>query len=144
MTSRAAVSWKNGHLLNFNHIPTAKPLLMLENRWGIFRGRSYVLTEHIEGVHAFEYFETCQESPLRESMAKQINKLVHAMHSCGFIHGDLKAHNIWIHDERPLLIDLDGMAKTSNQQMKADDWRRLKRDLGKRDITTAIFEAAHA
>jgi len=60
MPSRAAVSWKNGHLLEFNHIPTAKPLLMLENRWGAFRGRSYILTEYIEGCHAFEYFERNQ------------------------------------------------------------------------------------
>lgn len=136
MSSRAAVSWKNGHLLEFNHIPTAKPLLMLENRWGAFRGRSYVLTEYIEGVHAFDYFKNTQSAREREAMAIKINTLVKNLHQSGFVHGDLKAHNIWVKAQDPILIDLDGMEKNGN---KVGDWQRLYRDLGDSDINTELF-----
>jgi len=139
MPSRAAVSWKNGHLLEFNHIPTAKPLLMLENRWGAFRGRSYILTEYIEGSHAFDYFESSQSFDQRETMAIKINALVKHLHQSGFVHGDLKAHNIWVKGNEPLLIDLDGMEKDSSKDATLDDWRRLYRDLASSDIEQPLF-----
>jgi len=143
MTSRAAISWKNGHLLAFNHIPTAEPLLMLENRRGVFRGRSYILTEYIEGCHAFEYFEKDSSAIEFDAMAGKINNLVRHAHKSGFIHGDLKAHNIWIKGSEPLLIDLDGMKKNNDQQEGLkDDWLRLYRDLGKRDFSQALFKGA--
>lgn len=134
--SRAAVSWKNGHLLEFNHMPTAKPLLMLENRCGAFRGCSYVITEYIEGCHAFDYFKSSQSVVEREAMAVRINRLVKNLHQSGFVHGDLKAHNIWIKRNEPILIDLDGMVKNGN---KVDDWQRLYRDLGDSDIKQPLF-----
>ena len=139
MPSRAAVSWKNGHLLEFNHIPTAKPLLMLENRWGAFRGRSYVLTEYIGGIHAFDYFEQNLVATEREAMAIKINTLIKHLHQSGFVHGDLKAHNIWIKGNEPILIDLDGMER-EQQPLIEKDWLRLHRDLGSSDIATALFE----
>ena len=136
MPSRAAVSWKNGHLLEFNHIPTAKPLLMLENRCGAFRGRSYVITEYIEGCHAFDYFKSSESVAEREAMAVRINTLVKNLHQSGFVHGDLKAHNIWVKRNEPILIDLDGMVKNGN---KVDDWQRLYRDLASSDIKQSLF-----
>ncbi|MBV1875616.1 MAG: lipopolysaccharide kinase InaA family protein [Cycloclasticus sp.] len=138
MPSRSAVSWKNGHLLAFNHIPTAEPLLMLENRWGIFRTRSYILTKYIDGCHAFDYFETHSEAASRKKVAKKINKLVKHLHQCGFIHGDLKAHNIWVHGGEPLLIDLDGMMKAGDENKYAKDWNRLCRDLGDIDVSSQL------
>ncbi|OUR84311.1 hypothetical protein A9Q82_00755 [Cycloclasticus sp. 46_120_T64] len=139
MPSRAAVSWKNGHLLEFNHIPTAKPLLMLENRWAAFRGRSYILTEYIEGCHAFDYFESNQPFDEREAVAVKINTLVKHLHLSGFVHGDLKAHNIWIKGNEPILIDLDGMQKDSSKDATMDDWQRLYRELANSDIKQALF-----
>jgi len=139
MSSRTAVSWKNGHLLEFNHIPTAKPLLMLENRWGVFRGRSYILTEYIEGRHAFDYFKSNHPFDEREAMAVKINTLVKHLHQSGFVHGDLKAHNIWLKGNEPLLIDLDGMEREREPLIK-NDWLRLHRDLGSSDVAQALFE----
>ncbi|MEY8212433.1 MAG: hypothetical protein RPT00_09260, partial [Gammaproteobacteria bacterium] len=57
----------------------------------------------------------------------------------GFVHGDLKAHNIWIKGNKPLLIDLDGMER-GRQPLIENDWRRLNRDLASSDIATALFE----
>ncbi len=139
MPSRAADSWKNGHLLRFNHIPTAKPLLMLENRWGAFRGRSYVLTEYLEGCHAFDYFENSQPMAEREAMAVKINTLIKHLHQSGFVHGDLKAHNIWIKGNAPILIDLDGMER-EQQSLIVKDWSRLHRDLASSDVAAILFK----
>jgi len=129
MPSRAADSWKNGHLLEFNHIPTAKPLLML----------SYVLTEYIEGCHAFDYFESSHPLGEREAMAVKINTLIKHLHQSGFVHGDLKAHNIWIKGNEPILIDLDGMER-EQQPLIAKDWSRLHRDLASSDIAAILFK----
>jgi len=113
--------------------------LMLENRWGAFRGRSYILTEYIEGCHAFDYFEKNQSFNEREVVAVKINILVKQLHQAGFVHGDLKAHNIWLKGNEPILIDLDGMQKDSSKDATMDDWQRLYRDLASSDIEQALF-----
>jgi len=129
MPSRAAVSWKNGHLLEFNHIPTAKPLLMLENRWGAFRGRSYVLTEHLRGINAYDYFKNHSDVFAKEKLTKEIVEVVSRLHQCMFVHNDLKFQNILVVNDKPVLIDLDGMRKLGTSEAKGfiSDWSRLNR-----------------
>jgi len=140
--SRSAVSWRNGHLLKFNGIPTAEPLLMLEQRVGPMRGRSFVVTEYRPGLHAFDYFQAGDSSSEAKGVAKKIVKLVQSLHRCQLVHGDLKAHNIWITGTNPILIDLDGMKKINGNGKKliAKDWSRLKRDLGDSQIAEVLFK----
>jgi len=139
MESRAAVSWRNGHLLDFNGVETAKPLMLLENRFGKLRGRSYVVTEYLEGMHAYKYFQSavCRADAIM--MAEKIHHLIQHLHACGYAHGDLKAHNIWISQNNPILIDLDGMKKAKLGLMDKD-WSRLQKDLGTSDIAEALFK----
>lgn len=143
--SRAAVSWRNGHFLRFNGIPTAAPLLMLEQRVAGLRFGSYIVTEYISGEHAFDYFSEDDHSSTAQQMAGELANLVRILHSCGFSHGDLKAHNIWIAGGHPLLIDLDGMRKnrSSKQQERFanKDWSRLFRDLGQRGVADVLFRS---
>ncbi len=142
MESRAAVSWRNGHLLDFNGIETAKPLLLLENRFGKLRGRSYFVTEYLEGIHAYEYFHSAVCRADAMTMAEKIHCLIQHLHACGYAHGDLKAHNIWITNNSPVLIDLDGMRKVSKAKLGLvnKDWSRLQKDLGTSDIAEALFK----
>jgi len=130
LESRAAVSWRNGHLLSFNSIATAKPLLILENRWGILRGRSYVVTEYIKGTHAFDYFNQSNEVE-KNALSEKISYLVSHLHQCGFSHGDLKPQNIWVAEEQPIFIDLDGMKKVrrGNEDNFLKDWERLNKSI---------------
>ncbi|PCI17539.1 MAG: hypothetical protein COB62_07465, partial [Piscirickettsiaceae bacterium] len=142
MESRAAVSWKNGHLLEFNHIPTASPVLLFEKRWGICRKKSYILTEYREGIHAFDFFKSNIDVESKVDMAIKVTKLIHHFHQCCFIHGDLKAHNIWIARGEPLLIDLDGMKKVKRNKPRVfrHDWLRLYKDLRENDVAEVLFQ----
>jgi len=130
LESRAAVSWRNGHLLSFNSLATAKPLLILENRWGVLRGRSYVVTEYIKGMHAFDYFNQSNEVE-KNALSEKISYLVSHLHQCGFSHGDLKPQNIWVAEKQPIFIDLDGMKKVSrgNEGDFLKDWDRLNKSI---------------
>ena len=143
MESRSAVTWRNGHLLQFNGIPTAAPLLLFEQKCGPFRSGSYVITEYLEGEHLFDYFSRDDQSDDAIRMAKKVAELIHRFHRCGFSHGDLKPHNIWITNNEPILIDLDGMTKNKilkhHEQLKNDDWQRLSRDLGQSPIAEILF-----
>jgi len=51
----------------------------------------------------------------------------------------LKAHNIWIKGNEPILIDLDGMER-EQQLLIEKDWLRLHRDLAESDIATVLFK----
>ena len=143
LDSRAVVSWRNGHLLTFNGIPTAAPLLVFEQRFGVMRAGSYVVTEYIEGEHAFNFFSRDDQSEAAKLMAEKIAQLIKRLHQSGFNHGDLKSHNIWISGDKPLLIDLDGMKRNrgKKRQLKLvkKDWLRLHRDLGNSVIASILF-----
>jgi len=140
MESKAAVSWRNGHLLHFNGISTAAALLFLEERCGPMRGRSYLLTEYIDGVRGCDYFEIADTSK-QQAMAIKVRALVENLHRSCFSHGDLKSHNILINKVGPVLIDIDGLKrlKTANDKGVRDDWLRLYRDLGNSSVAEILF-----
>lgn len=130
--SKAAESWRYGHLLRFYDLPTAAPVLMCERRIGVFRrSDSYVVTEHLTGINSYDFFHQKGSVDGAEKMLDKLKKLIQRMHQCGFSHGDLKAQNIYISGDKPYLIDLDGMQKHKevNEQIIAKDWQRLQRDL---------------
>ncbi len=144
LESRAAVSWRSGHLLRFNGISTAAPLLMLEQRFGVMRFGSYILTEYISGEHAANYFSRDDCSAEAKAMAEKVRRLIVKLHQSEISHGDLKSHNIWIAENSPLLIDLDGMQKNRDkrrqEQLARRDWSRLFRDLGGSEIAPILFK----
>jgi tRNA A-37 threonylcarbamoyl transferase component Bud32 len=141
--SRAAVSWRNGHLLRFNGLPTAKPILMLEQRLGKMRFGSYIITEYIPGEHAANYFSRDDQSDEAKMIAEEVAGLVGKLHKSGISHGDLKSHNIWIAENRPILIDLDGMRRNKyeiqHERLVKEDWLRLHRDLGSSGVASRLF-----
>ncbi len=141
--SRAVVSWRNGHLLKFNGLPTAEPILMFEKRFGKMRFGSYIITEYIPGEHAANYFSRDDRSGEAKEMAEKVANLVGKLHKSGISHGDLKSHNIWIAENRPILIDLDGMRRNKSEKqherLVKEDWLRLYRDLGNSGVASMLF-----
>jgi len=117
LSSRAEVSWVNGHLLRFFRIPTASPIALIEKRFGPLRGESWVVTKQIQGVHSWNFF--VEKRALRTEKENVINKLqsiFEALRRVRVSHGDLKPTNILIDMEHnPLLIDLDGMKSYENK-----------------------------
>ncbi|MES2635728.1 MAG: lipopolysaccharide kinase InaA family protein [Pseudomonadota bacterium] len=107
--SRAAKSWANAHRLNILNIATAKPLALIEERFGWLRRRAYFLTEYIEAPDIAEFFALTIDSSTKEKVACETALLFYKLNILQILHGDCKASNIKIVDGKPVLIDLDSM-----------------------------------
>ena len=125
--TRAAVSWSNAHLLGMYGVSTARPLALIESRFGPIRRASYFLAEWVDGPDIAEVFAdaTMTEDGRRE-VARRMVGLLHKLYLLGIEHGDMKATNIKIVGCDPWLLDLDGM-----RQHRLGWWfgRRHARDL---------------
>lgn len=121
--SRAWHSWIEGLRLEFLGIATARPLGMLETRWMGLRGRAYLVTEHLDGQDIIARFAPYIEATPPDDELAALDTLFAALRTNRISHGDLKGHNIFWHQGRWTLIDLDAV-----QQHK----------------TEAGFEAAYA
>ncbi|WP_288355196.1 lipopolysaccharide kinase InaA family protein [uncultured Cycloclasticus sp.] len=110
MWSRAAISWRNGLLLEMLGIPTAKSYAFIEERLGIFRRRSYLLSEYVDAPQAWYVFENSKFNEQdRKEWAKNIYELFLLLKRSQISHGDLKAQNILCPTEGAVFIDLDGL-----------------------------------
>lgn len=117
MWSRAAISWRNGLILEMLGIPTAKSYALIEERWGPMRRRSYLLSEYIDAPRAWDIFENEKyDEGAKKDWAKKIGDLFLLLKHSQISHGDLKAQNILCPPTGPLFIDLDGMK--TNQNLK--------------------------
>ncbi len=108
--SRAASSWKNGLLLEMLGIPTAASYVLIEERWGALRRRSYLLSEFVDAPQAWDVFggDTFSDQSKKE-WAIKIHALFELLKRSQISHGDLKAQNILCPKEGAIFIDLDGM-----------------------------------
>ncbi|WP_422135765.1 lipopolysaccharide kinase InaA family protein [Endozoicomonas sp. ALD040] len=108
--SRAAVTWHAAQLLESIGIPTARPVAILEKRWGPFKQTSYVIHEYVESIHAMKYFaEGAEPQPEWPAVAQEIDDILYTLKRSLIIHGDLKGQNFIIQNHQPLLIDLDSL-----------------------------------
>ncbi|MBW2010635.1 MAG: hypothetical protein JRI32_03025 [Deltaproteobacteria bacterium] len=111
-SSRASISWRNAHRLDFIGISTPKPIAFLEKRWGIFRTTAYFITEYVQGVDAYHliHAERGGEIP-RQSVVKWFVELLRLFAEATISHGDFKATNFIVSGDELFVIDLDGMHK---------------------------------
>lgn len=108
--SRAAVTWHAAQLLESIGVPTARPVALLEKRWGPFKQTSYVVHEYVESIHAMKYFaEGAEPQPEWPVVAREIDDILYTLKRSLIIHGDLKGQNFIIQNHQPLLIDLDSL-----------------------------------
>jgi tRNA A-37 threonylcarbamoyl transferase component Bud32 len=108
--TRAAVSWANAHRLKIFDIATAQPIALIEQRkLSFIKGKAYFLTEYVDAPNVNEYFEQTQNKAARAEAVKNIVTLFYRLYLLQISHGDMKATNIKIVDNMPVLIDLDSM-----------------------------------
>ncbi|MES2217426.1 MAG: lipopolysaccharide kinase InaA family protein [Pseudomonadota bacterium] len=114
--TRAANSWRLAQRLRLMGVSTAKPAAFIEKRFLGLRGKSYLLTEYIEGEHAGDFFALHQNEDAHSLfVAQQIIALFENLARLRITHGDLKMTNILIARQlKPILIDLDGMYEHKN------------------------------
>jgi len=108
--SRAAASWSNAHRLIMHGIATAKPIALMEQRFGPLRGKAYFLAEYIESVNLADLMQDALLSQAqKQSVCQAIAELMYKLSLLQIVHGDMKASNIHIESSRPVLIDLDSL-----------------------------------
>ena len=99
-------AWICGQLLNFLEIPTARPLALLEQRFGPWRGVAYLVMEQLDGP---DLASEVAGSGLSDARCEEVTRLFCLLKTAGLSHGDTKASNFLIHDGRVHLVDLDAM-----------------------------------
>jgi tRNA A-37 threonylcarbamoyl transferase component Bud32 len=114
-STRAATGWSLAHRLRLFGIATPKPIAFIEKRLFGLRGKSYLLMEYIDGVDVGSYFSTpVLDHDLSLSVAEKIVTVLESLRALRLTHGDLKMTNIFIAEQKPILIDLDGMQQHVN------------------------------
>jgi len=114
--SRAWHSWREGNRLMFLGIATPKPLAVLERRFLWLRRQAYLVTEYLPGpdiIERFAPYVASGEAPEGELQA--LDKLFEQLLRERISHGDLKGHNVFWHEDRWALIDLDAMCQHTSQ-----------------------------
>ena len=103
--SRGRLSWLNAQRLRLLGIPTAHPLLLLEERFGPMRGTAYLVMDDLGEQHLGAAVLTQGFAPFTSAASALFASLGRA----GLIHGDAKATNFIVHRGDLHLIDLDAM-----------------------------------
>jgi serine/threonine-protein kinase RIO1 len=120
--SRAWHSWQAAHRLDYYGIATPRPLALVEERWGVLRGRAFFIAEHCPGVNLLALLDPAREP---ESVVQQaLWELFAILYRLRITHGDLKATNLLWHAGRIVLIDLDALTEHRSQSSFARAWRR--------------------
>lgn len=126
LRSRAAWSWRNGHLLADAGLSTPRPLAMLEERFGPLRLRSFLLMGFVSGVPLLDVVRSGRLDSAQ--LSKIADQFAHVWRKLGELrlgHGDMKATNFIVDDDGRLwLIDLDGMRRQRFGPMLARERRR--------------------
>ncbi|MEX0732338.1 MAG: lipopolysaccharide kinase InaA family protein [Aquisalimonadaceae bacterium] len=110
MVSRtpARQSWINAQRLLAMDIATPTPISCVERRYGPLRGESYLITAHVVGYGLDQFFSDPAIDDARKTrVGEKVLEIVARLHRSGYIHGDLKARNILVRNDQPLMIDLD-------------------------------------
>ena len=109
--SRAWNSWRNAHHLSFIlGIPTPKPIMLIEKRWGPFRSTAYFVTEYMEGTDMFNLFYSGKTKDIRqEKIMEKTGELLRMLADASISHGDFKATNFIFSNGKLFVIDLDAM-----------------------------------
>lgn len=144
--SRAARSWRFAQCLQLFGVATAKPVAYIENRFFGLRGTSYFIMEWVEGQHIGDYFLAHSKDKEKLTLvAERVMNMLLQLKKLRLTHGDLKMTNILIHQDRPVLIDLDGMKEHRSvfilQHFFRKEVRRFMRNWDNMPTAREIFSA---
>ena len=143
--TRAADSWVLSNTLRLFGIMTPRPIAFIEKRFLGLRGKSWLLMEYVKGPNLAEYFANYQaEDPQFEKIATRVIALIKKITKLKMSHGDLKATNIIIHNDQPVLLDLDGMKEYKTQgkanRVYKKEMTRFMRNWKNQPGVKALFE----
>jgi tRNA A-37 threonylcarbamoyl transferase component Bud32 len=132
--SRAARTWKNFWAFHVRNLPVPEPLVCIEERHLRLLGRSYILSEYLDGAQTLAEAWSGYDDERKQRVLIKLGLLLGEMHRACCLHGDLKWNNFLVDDDEEMrihIIDLDGTTVTSavDRQHCSKDLNRFLRDL---------------
>ena len=121
--SRAELSWHNAILLQQSGIVTPNPVIALEMRHRAIRTRAYYVTELVNGPRCADFFSN--PANVSDRAVSQLVDIFKKMIEHRLSHGDMKATNIIMTPQGPVLLDLDA---TRLHRWRYYHRHRLERD----------------
>jgi len=125
--TRASICWNFAHRLLQAGLSTPVPVGYRENRISQFRGRSYYIAKFSPGVTLLDYLKGDVDKYKLDLAAKLMKQFFETMALQNLAHGDLKASNFLIRDERLEVLDLDSMRSYQSNQFHQHKLFRDKR-----------------
>lgn len=128
--SRALNCWNAASRLREAGIDTPRPVAALEERrLGLLRGRSYLVCELVRGETLNEVLRREGAGDARQRLVAKASEIVRRLGDAGIVHGDLKATNFIVSDNRIYLADLDAARPESGRRLAAGLRKDLRRFL---------------
>lgn len=127
--TRAYHGWRLAHKFILFNIATPTPIAYLENKWFGLHGKSYFVSEYIDGEPAATYLSAQKNE--RSELVMALTRLLKNVFRIHVSHGDLKLTNILIaKNSRPMIIDFDGSHEHISSASLKHAWRKdIKRFL---------------
>ena len=109
--TRAEHSWLAAHRLAALGIATAEPLALRVERLGPLRGRAFLFLRDVQGPTLAALVDETRAAggTLPAALQARVARLVVRLHAAGLVHGDLKASNLLLENDEPVLVDLDAL-----------------------------------
>ena len=118
--SRAENCWHFGHLLHGLGVPTAPAVAWIQESVGPLNARSWFISDFIEGPTCQDYLTSEIEFTQAKIVLHRIVEVWKTLRDHRISHGDMKASNILLRWERPLLVDLDAMRQHRSRRSYQD------------------------
>jgi len=111
--SRASNSWYFSHLLLEAGVSAPQPMALVERKWGPFVLESWFISEYVEADTLLDIWY--YEKPTASLLA-QVKNIFSVMRFLGISHGDMKATNLLVVENRIFLIDYDGATQHATKR----------------------------
>lgn len=108
--THAALSWQNANRLQSLHILTAKPIGLLQTKWGLLQHRDYFVMEHVPEQTLWNYlYSFCDLHEQQQRMITKVVQVMNALKQNRLCHRDVKSQNWQVCEDTLYLLDLDNL-----------------------------------
>lgn len=123
--SRASISWRNAHMLEMFGVATPAPVAFCIRRQSLLRPVGYFLAENVSGISLIDWVEQHRDQPESvRRVAAMVGKLFSRLRRLQITHGDMKAANLILNNDRLVVLDLDSMHQHRLRLLFERAWRR--------------------
>ncbi len=139
--SKAMLEWRLGHDLVHRGIMSPPPLLVAEERAGLFIRNNFLITCGIEPYQSvYSLIQTIHEHTERRRFIAALAHYIHRVHDAGFYHDDMSSEHIFAFIEENktdfALIDLDNgrVFRKVSQRRRIKNLFQILRSLDERQL----------